>query len=120
MNSMNKAGIGNTIEWSDNTDLNKGYSKEPNEIQKSVDQIGLDAVIGIVRPHGSLKFCDMHGYYAVQGNKQMNEDGTEEISTETCPLCTVHSQEGEGTRASEVELFIDLRDSLNNATTIID
>ena len=107
MNSMNNAGLSNR------EPTNKEYTSEPNELQKSIDQIGLDAVIGVIRPHGKLEFCDMHGYYAVQG---VNADST----SEACPLCTEHTQEGEGTRASDVELFIDLKDSLKAATTITD
>lgn len=111
MNSMNNAGLSNR------EPTNKEYTSEPNEIQKSIDQIGLDAVVGIIRPHGNLEFCDMHGYYALEYPGITDEPTSTVV---TCPMCLKHNPKAEGTPASEVELFIDLRDSLNAATTIID
>lgn len=112
MNSVQQAGMSNR-----DYIANKSYTGEPNTIQKSINQIGIDAIVGIVRPHGNLEFCDMHGYYAVDHPSITDEPASTIV---TCPICSSHTQEGEGTRASEVELFIDLKDSLNAATTIIE
>lgn len=101
--------------WNNNNEeLAKGYTGEANEIQKSIDQIGYDPVEQAIKANGRLAFCDMHGYYLTQ-SEQLNEDGTPVL--EVCPLCITHDPKAEGTPASEVELFIDLRDQLENAVT---
>lgn len=100
-----------------NTMLNKGHTHEPNTIQKAIDQIGLDAVMGVVNPIGHLNFCDMHGHYATQGTQINTDDGIPPI--EECPLCIGHDPSAEGTTATDVELYINLKDAIESATTIL-
>lgn len=92
-----------------------------NNIQKAIDQIGYDTVERIVRPHGHLLYCDVHGYYAVQGvQEEDTEEGVSPATISLCPLCIKHNPKAEGVTASEVELVIDLRNQLQDRTKPID
>lgn len=103
--------------WKDDNMLQKSYTEEPNEIQKAMDQIGYDAVVGVVRPHGNMRYCDMHGYYlATEVVEGVDHPANEDV----CPLCISHNPEAEGTTATDMELYIDLKDAIESAVEPID
>ena len=70
------------------------------ELQKSIDQIGIDTVVRCLRG-ANIHYCEMHGHYA-----------TAKDSEPTCPVCalTVGNGTGNGTTATEVEHYIDIKD----------
>lgn len=70
-----------------------------NSIQEVCDQIGIEAVERYMPRGMKICTCNMHGRFLVHYTQQAPE----------CPSCKeVYSGEGNGTTASEVELFIDL------------
>ncbi|MNP37019.1 hypothetical protein D3C76_1304430 [compost metagenome] len=73
-----------------------------NHIQKALDQAGP----GILRylPRGmKLHNCDIHGIYGCHYTDQ----------GPCCPICSSTLSTGNGVTASDVELYIDLRDSMD-------
>jgi hypothetical protein len=77
-----------------------------NEIQKAINQLG-EITVGRYLPKGAkLHDCDMHGKYLAHYTD----------SSALCPMCIKHDPRAEGTTATEVELYIDLRDMLAPAT----
>lgn len=74
---------------------------ETNNIQKSIDQIGIMAVARYLPKGMKLQPCDMHGHF-------LTHYSTKEP---LCPLCVTHSDVAEGTTATQVEHYIDLRDA---------
>lgn len=89
--------------------LAKGYTHEPTELQKAIDQVGLSAIESIVKPHGHIKYCDMHGYYAVPGVQAEGMEGDiPPCTTDLCPLCPQLPAPNGTTASNLVELYIDL------------
>lgn len=87
---------------SQNDMLSKGHTGTPTEIQKSIDQIGYNAVFGAIKPYGHLKFCDIHGYYAVQGTRSLDDTSDVPPCTfDTCPLCP-QLPDANGTTATDI------------------
>jgi hypothetical protein len=73
-----------------------------NEIQKSIDQIGQETVARYLPRGMKLHPCDIHGYF-LSHYKDSNP---------TCPLCISHDATADGTTATQVEHYINLRDVL--------
>lgn len=71
-----------------------------NELQKAVDQIGIDAVVKAIPSGTRIGMCDMHGAYMVNSESEL-----------TCPICPAIPAPN-GVTATEVELYIDIRDAL--------
>lgn len=76
---------------------------ESNAIQKSIDQIGLEAMVRYLPKGMKLHPCDMHGHFLT------HYTNTEPL----CPLCIKHDPSAEGTTATQVEHWIDLRDGID-------
>lgn len=81
---------------------------QKNNLQKAIDQVGLEAVMKPYTPQFDLANCEMHGHYAVpKGDTSM-----------LCPICsmpdTPHSA-GNGETATEVEHYIDIKDAIHSA-----
>lgn len=74
-----------------------------NELQKSIDQIGEGTVLRYLPKGMKVHPCDIHGNF-LSHYKDKNP---------LCPLCSADTGDGNGTTASEVELFIDMRDGLH-------
>lgn len=74
-----------------------------NGIQKSIEQLGEDAVLRYVPKGMKLHPCDIHGKFLAHYKD----------SNPLCPLCSAPSGNGNGTTASDIELFIDLKDAVN-------
>lgn len=77
-------------------------TNEKNAIQKSIDQIGLEATVRYLPKGMKLYPCDIHGHYLAHYTDRMA----------LCPLCIEHNPEAEGTTATQVEHFIDIRDAI--------
>lgn len=73
---------------------------DKNHIQKSIDQIGLEAVSRYLPKGMKLNPCDLHGAY-LSHYKTDNP---------LCPLCTTASG-GNGQTATDTEHYIDLRNA---------
>jgi len=73
--------------------------EDKNGIQKSIDQMGMEGVIRYLPKGMKLYDCPIHGKF-VAHYKDANP---------LCPLCIAPSGDGNGTTASDVELFIDLQ-----------
>lgn len=71
-----------------------------NEIQKSIDQIGMEGVTRYLPKGMKLHPCDLHGMFLAHYRD----------TNPLCPLCTQHDSNAEGTTATAVEHFINLRD----------
>lgn len=71
-----------------------------NDIQKSIDQIGEDAVIRYLPKGMKLCSCDIHGKFLCHYSD----------SNPICPLCANVTNEGNGQDATSTELAINLRD----------
>jgi hypothetical protein len=71
-----------------------------NGIQKSIDQLG-QATVERYLPKGMKLYpCDIHGHFLEHySNKEP-----------VCPLCISHNPKAEGTPATQVEHFINIRD----------
>lgn len=74
-----------------------------NNLQKAIEQVGLEAIMKPYTPQFDLANCEMHGHYA-----------TPKGDTSTlCPICsmadTPHSA-GNGVTATEVEHYLDIKD----------
>lgn len=76
-------------------------SMEGNNLQKAIDQIGMMGVQKYLPKGMKLHPCDLHGHFLSHYSD----------SNPTCPLCIKHDPQAEGTTATEMELFIDLRDA---------
>ena len=76
-----------------------------NTIQKAIDQIGLAGVAKYLPKGMKLHTCEMHGMY-LQHYTQ---------STPSCPACAhwASLNGGNGTTATEIEHFIDVKDHIN-------
>jgi hypothetical protein len=69
---------------------------EKNNLQKTIDQIGKDAVSKSLSHAGiSIGFCDVHGHYNFTSNN-------------ICPLCP----KANGDTATEVEHYINVREAV--------
>ena len=79
-------------------------------LQKSIDQIGLETVTRYLPKGMKLHNCEMHGMYASHYKE----------TSPLCPICPSINPEGNGTTASQVELFIDLKDAIGHNTTNTD
>jgi len=79
--------------------------RDITRIQKSIEQIGLETVTKYLPKGMKLCQCDMHGGYLAHYTDK----------NPLCPLCQVATNAGNGTTASEVELYIDLHDMIQNA-----
>jgi hypothetical protein len=75
---------------------------DKNAIQKSIDQIGMEAVTRYLPRGVKLYPCDIHGHFLAHCKNEMP----------ICPLCVQHNHEAEGTTATEVEHFINVRDAI--------
>jgi hypothetical protein len=81
--------------------------KDINTIQKAINEIGEEGVSRYLPKGMKLCNCHMHGKYLAHYSDK----------NPLCPLCTQStvSGEGNGTTASDVELFIDIRDAIKDA-----
>jgi hypothetical protein len=70
-----------------------------NDIQKSINQIGMEGVVRYLPKGMKLHPCDLHGMF-LSHYKAENP---------VCPLC-VQTGTGEGTTATDVEHYINIRD----------
>lgn len=78
--------------------------QDKNNLQKAIDQVGLEAVVRYLPKGMSLHNCTMHGKYLAHY--------TTPADKLTCPLCNFPTQDGNGTTATEVEHYIDIRDAV--------
>ena len=75
--------------------------KDPSALQKAVDQIGVMGINDRYAPRGmKVYFCEIHGAYLSPIGEQ----------NPTCPLCQAATTNGNGTTATQVEHFINVRD----------
>ena len=75
--------------------------KNPSALQKAVDQIGAMGINERYAPKGMKLFnCEIHGAYL----------GHYTDPNPLCPLCHAATAGGNGTTATQVEHFIDVRD----------
>ena len=81
--------------------MNKKYTGDPTPLQKAIDQIGIAPIQAVMPNDGQVFFCEIHGHYLVP-------KGAEDT---LCPICKTPDTDAEGTTASEVELYIDLKDA---------
>ncbi|MMZ43585.1 hypothetical protein D1872_51450 [compost metagenome] len=82
------------------------HTEDKNTIQKSIDQIGLSAVERYLPKGMRIHPCDIHGHFLAHYTDE----------NPICPLCIKHNPQAEGTNATDVELYIDLRDSIRPPT----
>jgi hypothetical protein len=78
-------------------------SMDTNHIQKAIDQIGMDIVTRYLPKGMKLYPCDIHGYFLAH----YTEDKP------TCPLCIKHDPVAEGTTATQVEHWIDIKNGID-------
>ncbi|AGR46887.1 hypothetical protein JL_4 [Bacillus phage JL] len=71
-----------------------------NDIQKSINQIGMEGVVRYLPKGMKLHPCDLHGSFLAHYKDELP----------TCPLCIQHNHAAEGTTATEVEHYINIRD----------
>ena len=77
--------------------------KDPNGLQKAVDQIGIVCIREKYEPKGfKVCNCEVHGYYLAPAGEENPQ----------CPRCqeVVEVPGGNGTTATEVEHYINVRD----------
>jgi len=67
-----------------------------SELQKSIDQIGYDAVSKAIPLGAKIGMCTMHGAYMVHSEAEM-----------CCPICPA-TPPANGTTATAVEHFINI------------
>lgn len=67
------------------------------ELQKAVDQIGMDAVRKAIPVGTKIGICDIHGAYMVHSASEM-----------CCPICP-NTPPANGTTATEVSHYIDMQ-----------
>lgn len=80
----------------------KSMTNHPiNDVIKS---IGMDAVTRYIPKGMKLHNCDIHGFFLAHYTD----------TNPICSLCVSHSPEAEGTTATQVEHYIDIRDALTN------
>lgn len=84
-------------------------SMEKNNLQKSIDQLSMDTVRRYLPKGMAIHPCDLHGHFLAHYSN----------NNPTCPLCIKHDPQAEGTTASEVELYIDLRDAMQQGTVTL-
>jgi len=75
-------------------------------LQKSIDQIGLAAVQRYLPKGLKIHPCDIHGSFL------SHYSDTNPI----CSLCVSHNPAAEGTTASSIEHWIDLKDHVQATT----
>lgn len=83
-----------------------GKSMDKTGLQKAIDQLGLDAVQRYLPKGMKINNCDMHGSYLSHYTQDQP----------ICPLCITHNPAAEGTTATEVEHYLDIRDGINPYT----
>lgn len=76
-----------------------------NEIQKAIDQVGQDAIQRYLPKGMKLNPCAIHGHYLTHYTD----------SLAVCPLC-IKTGTGEGVTATQVEHWINLKDSVQAMT----
>lgn len=76
---------------------------EKNALQKAIDGIGEDCVRRYLPKGMKMCNCDMHGKYLAHYT----------VDNPVCPICAIHTGNGDGTTATQVEHYIDLRDNTN-------
>lgn len=81
-----------------------GKSNMKTELQKAIDQIGLDTVSKSMPVGATLGNCDLHGMYMVGPEQSV-----------LCPVCPA-LPDPNGTPASKVEHFIAVRDAISPAS----
>lgn len=81
--------------------LQKGYTGEPSPIQKSIDQVGLEAVYKSLGHAATLGYCDVHGHYMMP-----KRDSRDDVQPAGCELCAPNLPNG--TTATAVEHYINV------------
>lgn len=81
-------------------------NKSMNDLQKSIDQIGMEGVVKYLPKGMSLHPCDLHGHFLTHYTDKQP----------TCPLCIKQDPSANGTNATEVEHWIDLKDTVQATT----
>ena len=76
--------------------------KKQHPLADVVKSIGVDGVQKYLPKGMKLNYCDLHGHYL----QHYSGDGL-------CPLCTGHNPEADGTTATQVEHYIDIRDAID-------
>lgn len=79
---------------------------EMNGLQKAIEQLGEITVQRYLPKGMAMHNCDIHGGF-LSHYKDSNP---------LCPLCITPETKANGTDASDVELYINLRDALAPAT----
>lgn len=79
-----------------------------NDIQKSIDQIGLGAVTRYLPKGMKLCDCDIHGKFLCHYSD----------SNPMCPLCANVTNSGNGQDATQTELAINFRDLANTCEEV--
>lgn len=79
--------------------------EKPSNLQKAIDQIGQEVILERYQPKGmKLHFCQIHGAFLSHYSDKNPE----------CTTCRemMASNEGNGTTATQVEHFINIRDMI--------
>lgn len=80
-------------------------SMDMTNLQKSIEQIGMEAVQRYLPKGAKLHPCDMHGHFLAHYKD----------SSPTCPLC-ITTGTGEGTTATTIEHWINIKDNVQATT----
>ena len=78
-------------------------TKMKNGLQKAIEQIGEASVLKSIPTGARICRCDLHGHYMVMAD----------ITQPMCPLCPA-TPPNNGTTATEVEHYIDIREAIGN------
>jgi hypothetical protein len=73
-----------------------------NELQKAIDHLGYDATVRYLPRGMRIDNCDVHGGFLTHYKAK----------EALCPLCIKQDPAANGTTATEVEHFINIRDVL--------
>lgn len=79
-----------------------------NNIQKAVDQIGELTVLRYLPKGMKLHDCPMHGKFLAHYKDE----------NPLCPLCNMDSGSGNGTTATDMQHYIEIRDAVQQGTGI--
>lgn len=74
-----------------------------NGIDEAIEQIGFDRVLKSMKVEG-IGYCDVHGSYGMVKDNNL------------CPLCPHDNNAGNGTTASEVEHYLDVKELVDYTT----